>query len=138
MNAYSSEWVYYDQHVQKAAENMANCANQRAQNCKRKDFPIAPVGVLEQPVAHVSCWAQNELDVNWLNWLQKTGCPSTACVPVLLGTLRVILKQLMKLILEEPDENMSGVSLCSPGCSGTHYVDHVGFELTEIHLPLTS
>jgi hypothetical protein len=28
------------------------------------------------------------------------------------------------------------VSLCSPGCSGTHSVDQAGLELTEIHLPL--
>jgi hypothetical protein len=28
------------------------------------------------------------------------------------------------------------VSLCSPGCPGTHSVDQAGLELTEIHLPL--
>ena len=30
------------------------------------------------------------------------------------------------------------VSLCSPGCPGTHSVDQAGLELTEIHLPLSS
>ena len=25
------------------------------------------------------------------------------------------------------------VSLCSPGCPGTYYVDQVGLELTELH-----
>jgi hypothetical protein len=28
------------------------------------------------------------------------------------------------------------VSLCSPGCPGTHSVDQAGLELTEMHLPL--
>jgi hypothetical protein len=28
------------------------------------------------------------------------------------------------------------VSLCNSGCSGTHSVDQVGLELTEIHLSL--
>jgi hypothetical protein len=28
------------------------------------------------------------------------------------------------------------VSLFSPGCPGSHYVDHAGLKLTEIHLPL--
>ena len=28
------------------------------------------------------------------------------------------------------------VSLCSPGCFGTHHVDQAGLELTEIDLPL--
>jgi hypothetical protein len=27
-------------------------------------------------------------------------------------------------------------SLCSSGCPGTHYIDQVDFEFTEIHLPL--
>ena len=28
------------------------------------------------------------------------------------------------------------VSLCSPGCPGTHSINQAGLELTEIHLPL--
>jgi hypothetical protein len=28
------------------------------------------------------------------------------------------------------------VSLCNPGCSGTHSVDQAGLELTEVCLPL--
>jgi hypothetical protein len=28
------------------------------------------------------------------------------------------------------------VSLCSPGCPGTHFVDQTGLELIEIHLSL--
>jgi hypothetical protein len=27
------------------------------------------------------------------------------------------------------------VSLCNPGCPGTHFVDQAGFEFMEIHLP---
>jgi hypothetical protein len=29
------------------------------------------------------------------------------------------------------------VSLCSPGCPGTHFVDQAGLELTEIRLPVS-
>ena len=29
------------------------------------------------------------------------------------------------------------VTLCSPGCPGTCYIDQEGFELTELYLPLS-
>ena len=94
----------------------------RTGNKDGKETPKAQPRCLLQPGSAAS----RGLHAGW------SGSPfqSTSCV---LGHTRGFILFYINLLIYF---DFFSVSLCNPGCSGTHSIDQVTLELTEINLPL--